>query len=117
MLWCLWVQLSLRNLVEMMSERGLWMTAPTGITPGSGRKSLEHLRASRGCAYLLYLTNDRRLAASSIIVTVSALRFFYTATLKHIELWVASLPALKFSAGVIAILGRGATKARAQRGS
>jgi hypothetical protein len=31
-------------------------------------------------AYLLYLTNDRRLAASSIIVTVSALRFFYTVT-------------------------------------
>ena len=33
--------------------------------------------------YLLHLTNDRRLAASSIIVTVSALRFFYTVTLKR----------------------------------
>jgi hypothetical protein len=29
------------------------------------------------------LTQERRLAASSIIVTVSALRFFYTVTLKR----------------------------------
>ena len=33
--------------------------------------------------YLLHLTRERRLAASSIIVTVSALRFFYTVTLKR----------------------------------
>jgi len=33
--------------------------------------------------YLLHLTQERRLAASSIIVTVSALRFFYHTTLKR----------------------------------
>ena len=33
--------------------------------------------------YLIYLTQERRLSASSIIVTVSALRFFYTVTLKR----------------------------------
>jgi integrase/recombinase XerD len=33
--------------------------------------------------YLIYLTQERRLSASSIIVTVSALRFFYTVTLKQ----------------------------------
>jgi integrase/recombinase XerD len=32
---------------------------------------------------LLHLVNERRIAASSIIVTVSALRFFYTITLKR----------------------------------
>ena len=34
-------------------------------------------------AYLIHLTQERHLAASSIIVTVSALRFFYTVTLKR----------------------------------
>ena len=48
------------------------------------RKSPEHLGPAEIRAYLLYLTNDRRLAASSIIVTVSALRFFYTVTLKRL---------------------------------
>ena len=33
--------------------------------------------------YLLHLTQERRLAASSVIVTVSALRFFYHTTLKR----------------------------------
>jgi len=33
--------------------------------------------------YLLHLTQERCLAASSVIVTVSALRFFYTVTLKR----------------------------------
>lgn len=33
--------------------------------------------------YLLYLTRERHLAASSVIVTVSALRFFYHITLKR----------------------------------
>jgi len=34
-------------------------------------------------AYLLHLSQDRRLAARSIIVAVAALRFFYTVTLKR----------------------------------
>jgi site-specific recombinase XerD len=47
------------------------------------RKSPEHLGPAEIRTYLLYLANDKRLAASSIIVTVSALRFFYTVTLKR----------------------------------
>ena len=47
------------------------------------RKSPEHLGPAEIRAYLLHLAQDRRLAASSIIVTVSALRFCYTVTLKR----------------------------------
>ena len=47
------------------------------------RKSPEHLGPAEIRAYQLYLANDRHLAASSIVVTVSALRFFYTVTLKR----------------------------------
>jgi integrase/recombinase XerD len=47
------------------------------------RKSPEHCGPAEVRAYLLHLAQDRRLAASSIIVTVSALRFFYTVTLKR----------------------------------
>jgi len=47
------------------------------------RKSPELLGPTEIRSYLLHLTRERRLAASSIIVTVSALRFFYTVTLKR----------------------------------
>jgi integrase/recombinase XerD len=47
------------------------------------RRSPEHLGPSEIRTYLLHLTQERHLAASSIIVTVSALRFFYTVTLKR----------------------------------
>jgi integrase/recombinase XerD len=47
------------------------------------RKSPEHLGPAEIRMYLIYLTQERRLSASSIIVTVSALRFFYTVTLKR----------------------------------
>jgi site-specific recombinase XerD len=33
-------------------------------------------------AYQLYLTNERKLAVSSVLITVAALRFLYTVTLK-----------------------------------
>jgi integrase/recombinase XerD len=46
-------------------------------------KSPEHLGPAEIRAYMLHLANERRLAASSINVTVSALRFFYTITLKR----------------------------------
>ena len=59
------------------------------------RKSPEHLGPAEIRAYLLYLTNDRRLAASSIIVTVSALRFFYTVTLKRLWAVEDDIPAGK----------------------
>jgi integrase/recombinase XerD len=47
------------------------------------RRSPEHLGPTEIRIYLIYLTQERRLSASSIIVTVSALRFFYTVTLKR----------------------------------
>jgi integrase/recombinase XerD len=47
------------------------------------RRSPEHLGPAEIRMYLVYLTQERRLSASSIIVTVSALRFFYTVTLKR----------------------------------
>jgi integrase/recombinase XerD len=50
------------------------------------RKSPDLLGPAEIRTYLLHLTRERRLAASSIIVTVSALRFFYTVT--HTRPWV-----------------------------
>jgi site-specific recombinase XerD len=50
-------------------------------------KSPEHLGPTEIRTYLIHLTQDRHLAASSVIVTVSALRFVYTVTLKRT--WVA----------------------------
>jgi site-specific recombinase XerD len=47
------------------------------------RKSPEHLGPAEIRSYLLYLVQDMHLAASSVIVAVSALRFFYTVTLKR----------------------------------
>ena len=47
------------------------------------RKSPEHLGPAEIRTYLLHLARDKRLAASSIIVAVAALRFFYTVTLKR----------------------------------
>src|SRR5450432_3179905 len=47
------------------------------------RKSPELLGPAEIRTYLIHLTRERRLAASSIIVAVSALRFFYTVTLKR----------------------------------
>jgi integrase/recombinase XerD len=50
---------------------------------GHFRKSPDLLGPAEIRAYLIHLTQERRLAASSIIVAVSALRFFYTVTLKR----------------------------------
>jgi site-specific recombinase XerD len=47
------------------------------------RKSPEHLGPTEIRTYLIHLSQERRLSASSIIVTVSALRFFYSVTLKR----------------------------------
>ena len=46
-------------------------------------KSPELLRPDEIRTYLIHLTQERRLAASSIIVAVSALRFFFSVTLKR----------------------------------
>ncbi len=47
------------------------------------RRSPEHLGPAEIRTYLLYLVQDMHLAASSVIVAVSALRFFYTVTLRR----------------------------------
>ena len=47
------------------------------------RKSPEQLGPAEIRTYQLYLAHDRHLAASSIVVAVAALRFFYTVTLKR----------------------------------
>src|ERR1700739_4403611 len=47
------------------------------------RKSPDLLGPDEIRPYLIHLTQERRLAASSIIVAVSALRFFFTVTLKR----------------------------------
>jgi site-specific recombinase XerD len=47
------------------------------------RKSPEQLGPDEIRAWLLHLRQDKQLAASSTIVAVSALRFFYTVTLKR----------------------------------
>lgn len=47
------------------------------------RKSPEHLGPAEIRTYLLYLAQEKHLAASSIIVAVAALRFFYTVTVKR----------------------------------
>src|ERR1700749_3324692 len=50
---------------------------------GYFRKSPELLGPAEIRRYLIHLAQERRLAASSIIVAVSALRFFFTVTLKR----------------------------------
>ena len=57
------------------------------------RKSPELLGPAEIRTYLIHLTQERRLAASSIIVTVSALRFFYTVTLKRSWIVEDDIPA------------------------
>src|SRR5690349_23920439 len=46
-------------------------------------------------AYQLYLTNDRKLAPSSILVAVAALRFLYKVTLQKDWKWHQTIPAPK----------------------
>jgi integrase/recombinase XerD len=77
------------RMIEDMQIRNLTLNTQRVYAEQVGRfalhfrKSPERLGPADIRTYLLHLTNDRRLAASSIIVTVSALRFFYTVTLKR----------------------------------
>jgi integrase/recombinase XerD len=56
--------------------------------------------------YLLHLLNDKRLAASSIIVAVSALRFLYTVTLKRAWVLEDVIPAGKQAKKLPVVLSR-----------
>src|SRR5271156_6203729 len=57
------------------------------------RKSPDLLGPAEIRTYLIHLTQERRLAASSVIVTVSALRFFYAVTLKRSWVIADDIPA------------------------
>jgi site-specific recombinase XerD len=70
------------------------------------RKSPELLGPAEVRTYLIHLTQKRRLAASSIIVTVSALRFFYTVTLKRTWVVEDDIPAGRQSKKLPVVLSR-----------
>jgi site-specific recombinase XerD len=70
------------------------------------RKSPDHLGPSEIRTYLLHLTQDRQMAARSIIVTVSALRFFYTITLKRDWVIAADIPAARLPKKLPAVLSQ-----------
>src|SRR5690349_24398830 len=55
-------------------------------------------------AYQLYLTNDRKLAPSSILVSVAALRFLYKVTLQKDWKWHQTIPAPKRSQTLLSVL-------------
>ena len=56
--------------------------------------------------YLLHLTQETRLAASSVIVTVSALRFFYHTTLKRPWVVEDDIPAGRRAKNLRVVLSR-----------
>jgi site-specific recombinase XerD len=70
------------------------------------RKSPELLGPEEIREYQLYLTNQRRLAPSSIIVTTAALRFLYNVTLKKGWNLAASIPAPKQPKKLPVVLSR-----------
>lgn len=78
-----------RRMIEDMQIRNLTANTQRVYVEQVGRfaryfhRSPEHLGPAEIRTYLLFLINDRRLAASSIIVAGAALRFLYTVTLKR----------------------------------
>ena len=59
------------------------------------KKSPEHLGPEDVRAYQVYLTNERKLAPSSILIAVSALRFLYGVSLKKDWCFEDVIPAAK----------------------
>jgi site-specific recombinase XerD len=78
-----------RRLIEDMRIRNLAPSTQRAYVAqlvhfaGYFRKSPDLLGPAEIRAYLIYLAQEKCLATSSIVVTVSALRFFYTVTLKR----------------------------------
>jgi len=78
-----------RHMIDDMEIRNLTPNTQRAYIEQASRfarhfgKSLDHLGPAEIRMYLLHLVNDKHLAASSIIVAVSALRFLYTITLKR----------------------------------
>src|SRR4051794_15065392 len=59
------------------------------------RQSPQALGPEEVRAYRLYLTNERKLATSSILLAVAALRFLYKVTLHKDWPWEQTIPAPK----------------------
>jgi site-specific recombinase XerD len=76
------------------STQTLYLAAMTGLAKYHHR-SPDTLSGSDVQAYLLYLTQERRLAWSSVSVAASAIRFFYTQTLHRPEIALAIPPRRK----------------------
>src|SRR3984885_16033292 len=78
-----------RRMIEDMQIRNLApRTQLSDVEQGDRfprhfRKSPVHLGTAEIRAWQLYLAQDKRLAASSISLAVSALRFLYTVTLRR----------------------------------
>jgi integrase/recombinase XerD len=78
-----------RRMIDDMQIRNLTPNTQRAYVENVARfagyfgKSPELLGPAEIRSYLIHLTQERRLAASSIIVAVSALRFFFTVTLKR----------------------------------
>jgi len=101
-----------RHMIEDMQIRNLTPNTQRVYVEQVGRfarhfgKSPEQLGPDEIRAYLLFLTNDRRLAASSIIVAVSALRFLYTVTLKRTWVIADDIPAGRQAKKLPVVLSR-----------
>src|SRR6202034_3691557 len=78
-----------RHMIDEMQIRNLTPNTQRAYIEQVARfarhfgKSPEHLGPAEIRMYLLPLVKEKHLAASSIIVAVSALRFLYTVTLKR----------------------------------
>ena len=101
-----------RHMIQEMQIRNLSLNTQRVYTEQVARfaryfrKSPEHLGLAEIRTYLLHLVNERRLAASSIIVAVSALRFFYTVTLKRPWLIEDIIPAGKQAKKLPVVMSR-----------
>jgi len=101
-----------RHMIEDMQIRNLTPNTQRAYLEQVSRfarhfgKSPEHLGPAEIRMYLLHLVKDKHLAASSIIVAVSALRFLYTVTLKRA--WVVEdvIPAGKQAKKLPVVLSR-----------
>jgi integrase/recombinase XerD len=90
-----------QRMTEDMQIRNLSIRSQTSYKQQVSRfaryfnKSPELLGPEEIRAYLVYLTNERKLAPSSILIAVAALRFLYKVTLKKDWNFDEVIPALK----------------------
>ena len=81
-----------QRLIEDMQIRNLAVNTQRSYVQQVSRfarhfnKSPELLGPEQIRTYQVYLTNERKLAASTILIASSALRFLYKVTLKKVDL-------------------------------